>query len=49
VQVNNRVLVATGFPETEAHLRALGYDTLPLEMSEFEKMDGGLSCLSLRF
>jgi dimethylargininase len=49
VQVNNRVLVATGFPKTEAHLRGLGYDTLLLEMSEFEKMDGGLSCLSLRF
>ena len=49
VQVNSRVLVAAGFPKTEAQLRALGYDTLTLEMSEFEKMDGGLSCLSLRF
>jgi len=26
-----------------------GYDPLVLEMSEFRKMDGGLSCLSLRF
>jgi dimethylargininase len=49
VQVNHRVLIAAGFPETEAQLRAGGYDTLALEMSEFEKMDGGLSCLSLRF
>jgi predicted PhzF superfamily epimerase YddE/YHI9 len=32
-----------------ALLRAAGYDLLLLEMSEFEKMDGGLSCLSLRF
>jgi dimethylargininase len=32
-----------------ARLRALGYTLIELEMSEFQKMDGGLSCLSLRF
>jgi N-dimethylarginine dimethylaminohydrolase len=26
-----------------------GYKPVPLDMSEFRKMDGGLSCLSLRF
>jgi dimethylargininase len=25
----------------------LGYDIIELEMSEFRKMDGGLTCLSL--
>ena len=25
-----------------------GHTVVPLEMSEFQKMDGGLSCLSLR-
>jgi N-dimethylarginine dimethylaminohydrolase len=30
-------------------LRELNYDTVALDMSEFQKMDGGLSCLSLRF
>jgi dimethylargininase len=49
VMVNNHVLVAAGFPVIEEKLRALGYQTIALEMSEFEKMDGGLSCLSLRF
>jgi dimethylargininase len=49
VRVNDRVLVAAGFPRFEAMLRELGYTTIALEMSEFEKMDGGLSCLSLRF
>jgi N-dimethylarginine dimethylaminohydrolase len=29
-------------------LRRLGHDVMPLAMSEFRKMDGGLSCLSLR-
>jgi dimethylargininase len=26
-----------------------GYKPIQLDMSEFRKMDGGLSCLSLRF
>jgi len=47
--VNERVLVAAGFPKLEARLQKLGYETIALEMSEFQKMDGGLSCLSLRF
>jgi len=43
------VLVAAGFPLFEEKLRKLGLDVIALEMSEFQKMDGGLSCLSLRF
>jgi dimethylargininase len=42
------VLIARGFPLLEAALVALRYDVVTLEMSEFRKMDGGLSCLSLR-
>ena len=49
VRVNDYVLLAAGFPKMAAKLSALGYQALPLEMSEFQKMDGGLSCLSLRF
>ena len=49
VRVNDRLLFAAGHPRLEASLRAMGYDLLLLEMSEFQKMDGGLSCLSLRF
>ena len=49
VLVNGRVLVAAGFPRFEAAVRALGLPTVPLDMSEFRKLDGGLSCLSLRF
>lgn len=49
IRVNDRVLVATGFPRFSAALAALGFQPLELDMSEFRKMDGGLSCLSLRF
>jgi dimethylargininase len=47
--VNDRVLAAAGYPRLAADLRARGFDPLVLDMSEFQKMDGGLSCLSLRF
>lgn len=49
VRINEHILVAAGYPETHAALVGLGYQVLPVEMSEFRKMDGGLSCLSLRF
>ncbi len=49
VRVNERVLVAAGYPRLTAELTARGFHPLALDMSEFRKMDGGLSCLSLRF
>jgi len=49
VRVNNRVLVAEGFPQLHTELMARGFSPFVLNMSEFQKMDGGLSCLSLRF
>ena len=48
VSVNNSVLIAAGYPGLQQALRDLGYETVALEMSEFQKMEGGLSCLSLR-
>jgi len=49
VRINDHVLVAAGYPVLDEKLRELGYQTIALEMTEFQKMDGGLSCLSLRF
>jgi dimethylargininase len=49
VRVNERVLVAAGYPRLRGELAARGFHPLVVEMSEFQKMDGGLSCLSLRF
>lgn len=49
VRVNDTVLVAEGYPQLATRLDELGYAVRRLEMSEFRKMDGGLSCLSLRY
>ena len=49
IRVNDAVLVAEGFPETGALLRDLGHAVVTVDMSEYRKMDGGLSCLSVRW
>jgi dimethylargininase len=49
IRVNDCVLFAAGYPQTTAQLIAAGFNPLLLDMSEFQKMGGGLSCLSLRF
>ncbi len=45
--LGNRVLMPAGFPNISEKIRAHGFETLELEMSEFEKADGGVTCLSL--
>ena len=49
VWINGYVLVPAGHPQTSQKIADLGYQIIELEMSEFQKLDGGLSCLSLRF
>jgi dimethylargininase len=49
VRVNGAVLVAAGYPLLGAAVETRGCRVVALEVSEFRKMDGGLSCLSLRF
>lgn len=47
--INGKVIVAEGFPRTRKKIEKAGFETLALDVSEFRKVDGGLSCLSLRF
>jgi dimethylargininase len=47
--INGTVLVPEGFPETRDKIEHAGYPVITLDVSEFRKLDGGLSCLSLRF
>jgi dimethylargininase len=49
LRINDAVIVSAGHPRFESTLRDFGYPVIALEMSEFQKMDGALSCLSLRF
>jgi dimethylargininase len=49
VWVNGWVLVPAGFEKTKRAIEDLGYSVKDIDVSEFRKLDGGLSCLSLRF
>ncbi len=49
ILINGKVIMATGFPQANQAIRDVGYQTIQLNLSEFRKIDGGASCLSLRF
>lgn len=49
VRVNDTVLVADGYPRTADALTRAGYTVDILDVSEAQKLDAGLSCMSLRF
>ncbi len=49
IWVNDKVIVAKGYPTVEKAVKDAGYEVIVVDTSEFRKLDGGLSCLSLRF
>lgn len=49
IRFNESVLFPTGFPRTRDRLVDAGYDVTEIGNSECAKIDGGMSCLSLRF
>lgn len=49
IWVNGKVIVPSGFPKVAQLVRDAGYEVILTDTSEYRKLDGGLSCLSLRF
>lgn len=47
--INGKVLVPEGFPKTLSYIKVLGYPVEVINTDEFKKIDGSLTCLSLRF
>lgn len=47
--LNEHLITPAGFPAVKAMLDSLGLPIIELDMSEARKLDGGLTCLSLRF
>jgi dimethylargininase len=47
--VNGHLLTPTEFPGTRKQLEVLEFEIIELETSEVNKMDGGLTCMSIRF
>lgn len=49
VWFNGKVIVPAGYPTVLKMVQDAGYETVECDTGEFKKIDGGLSCLSLRF
>ncbi|WP_323119708.1 dimethylarginine dimethylaminohydrolase family protein [Burkholderia alba] len=49
LRINDTLLTPAGYPRVHEKIDALGMPLHVLDTGEFRKMDGGLTCLSLRF
>ena len=49
IWINGIVIVPAGYPTTKKAIEDAGYEVKEVDTSEYRKIDGGLSCLSLRF
>lgn len=49
IRFNKLVLMPAGFPKTAEILDKAGFEVVEIDNSECAKLDGGMSCLSLRF
>lgn len=49
IRFNEKVIMPSGFSKTKTALENHGYSVVTIGNSEAEKLDGGMSCLSLRF
>ena len=49
IWINESVIIPLGYPTTKQRIKNAGYEIVETDVSEFQKLDGGLSCLSLRY
>ena len=47
--INDHLIMPGGFPKTRKKLDNIGLDIIELDVSEVQKMDGGVTCMSVRF
>ena len=47
--VGKTVLMPAGMPRSAALVKAAGFDVIPVDVGEFEKCDGAVTCLSILF
>lgn len=49
IRVNNYVIIPAGYNKSKNAIIEAGFKIKEVDVSEFRKIDGGISCLSLRF
>jgi dimethylargininase len=45
--INEKVLIPKNFPETKKLIEEKGFSVIELDMTEFQKAEGALTCLSV--
>jgi len=48
-RINEYVLIPAGFAKSKKKIEDAGFPVIEIDISEFRKINGGISCLSLRF
>ncbi len=49
IVIGKSVVMPAGFSETERLVKGIGFDVIPLKITEFPKCEGALTCLSIIF
>jgi dimethylargininase len=49
LRIGSRICLPAAFPRTAEMIASLGYDVRPIDLSEFAKAEGGVTCLSILF
>lgn len=49
MRINEHVLMPAGYTKARKKIEDAGFSVIEIDISEFRKIDGGISCLSLRF
>ncbi len=49
LSIHGRVIMPRGYPITREKIMEIGYTVIEVDISEFEKGDGGVTCLSILF
>lgn len=49
LSIHGRVIIPKGYPRTKKRIMCMGYEVIEVDISEFEKGDGGVTCLSILF
>ncbi|MEK7279766.1 MAG: arginine deiminase family protein [Nitrospirota bacterium] len=49
LSIHGKIIMPMGYPRTKERLMGMGHEVIEVDISEFEKGDGGVTCLSILF
>ena len=49
LSIHGRIIMPKGYPITRERIMEMGHEVIEVDISEFEKGDGGVTCLSILF